>query len=181
MYSRTVLVSLVGGILVGVALHGASTRISAQQATVEAPKWDLGDHWTWQRGNGEITATVVGTSGGYAVQVKSGTGTSMVHYTFDLSSTDTPFINYQFPLSVAKEWTYTLEGTYAGSPAIAFDTVRVSGHHCNITRGYCGDFVTWYAPKAKQAVRTTWTSSKYWPVDLNGLNQVLVSYELHNP
>ncbi len=201
MLRRFVLVSFIAGVLIAAELHGISPRALAQQAILfEAPKWDLGDRWTWQLGKDEITLTVLGTSGGYAVQQKAGSEVGTYHFALDFSSKDFHYLPVQFPLTVGKEWMYTLEGKYSGRPATwnikrkvegmdsitvpagTFDAVRISGHHCNITSGgYCGDFVAWYAPKTKQVAKVTWTSSDYWPQIRRGLSQLLVSYELRNP
>ena len=202
MFWRIVLVSFVGGMLINAAVYGPSRQVLAQPATtVEAPKWDLGDRWTWQRGKDEITWTIVGTAGGYAVQQKFGSDTSTVHLALDFSSKDVHFAQVQFPLTPGKEWTNTVEGIGPISkqptkwnvkrkvegmesvtvPAGAFDAVRISGHHCNLANGYCGDFMAWYAPKAKQVAKIMWPNSDYWLASQRGASQVLVSYELHNP
>jgi hypothetical protein len=200
MFSRIILVTFVGGILVGAAVHGPAPRVLAQPAAVEAPKWDLGDRWTWQRGSDEIIVTVAGTTGGYAVQEKIGSSTSMYHYASDFSSADVHFSQFQFPLTLGKAWMYRIEGTASNGqpakwnisrkvegmesvtvPAGTFDVVRISGRHCNVAKGNCGDFVVWYAPKAKNAARIITANADYWPGSLRGFNQVLVSYEVHNP
>ena len=190
----------VGGILVGAAIHGPKPLVLAQPAaTVEAPKWDLGDRWTYQRGKNEFTLTVVGTSGGYVVR-QTGSNTGTFHYDSDLSSKDVHFGQFQFPLKVGKEWTNPLEGIALNGqpakwntkrkvegmesvtvPAGTFDAVRMSARECNLTYGDCGDYVIWYAPKAKQVAKITWTNANYWPGFVKGLNQVLVSYEVHSP
>jgi len=199
MSRRLMFVLLVNGMLIASGIPGPAHRVSGQQPIgVEAPKWDLGDRWTWQRGNDQITWTVVGTSGGYAVQSKSGSDTSTTHLGLDFSSREVHFVQLQFPLTVGKEWIYSIEGVTPGGravkwdikrkveamesiavPAGTFDAVRVSGHHC--VGAYCGDFVAWYAPKAKQVAKITWSNADYWFGSQRGLSQVLVSYELHTP
>lgn len=177
------------------------TSVSAQQVTsIDAPVWSLGDHWTWQRGKDQVSNTVVGTSSGYAVRYESGADVSMNHYNPDFSSPDVHFLQYQFPLTIGKTWSYMVSGTYNGRaytwrierkveamesvtvPAGTFDSVRISGHHCNTSDGYCGDFVVWYAPKVRNAVKITWkVASRYWPPSQNGISQMLLSYQLANP
>lgn len=67
-------------------------------------------------------------------------------------------------------------------PEGTFAAVRISGQHCNDTAGGCGDFVLWYAPKVKYAVKITWpASSQYWPLEYAGASELLFSYEVRTP
>lgn len=194
------LVLLIVVVVVGAGVADVAVPVSAQQATsIDAPVWSLGDHWTWQFGKDQISNTVAGTTGGYAVRYESGSDTSMTHYNADFSSPDAAYLQYQFPLTIGKTWSYEIEGTYNGRavkwvvqrkveametvtvPAGTFDAVRISGHHCNTTLGGCADFIVWYAPKVKNAVKASWSASRYWPLSRRGVTQVLVSYQFGNP
>jgi len=202
MNGRIVRIGLMPGfLLIGLIVGGVVPRIAAQTAatTLEAPKWTMGDHWTWRRGGDVVTATVVDASAGYLVMEKDGADASFYHYAPDLSSTDSHFTQLQFPMSVGDEWRYTIErpdkkqsakwiiGRRVEAmdsvtiPAGTFDTFRVAGRHCNVALNVCGDFVAWYAPQVKNVVKITWTASNYWPPDLRGMSQVLLSYGVRAP
>jgi hypothetical protein len=187
-------------VVLGTRIAADGVRVFAQQGaiSIDAPAWRLGDQWTWQRGKDQVSSTLVGTTGDYTFRVQIGSDTSMSHYSLDFSSRDAHFTQFQFPLTAGKEWSYVIDGTFNGRaftwvvhrkveaiesttvPAGTFDAVRISGHHCNVTVGGCGDFVVWYAPQVRQAAKITWDTS-YWPPSLRGLTQVLVSYQLSNP
>jgi hypothetical protein len=142
----------------------------------------------------------MGVTGGYAVQVTTSSTTIIAHFETDLSSPsgDDQYLALQFPLTVGKAWSYTIAGTYAGQamrwtitrkvedtesvtvPAGTFDTLRIAGRHCN-NYGGCGNYVSWYAPKARQTVKITWNDATYWPARVKGLTQALLSYQLNNP
>jgi hypothetical protein len=90
-------------------------QVLAQQTiALGAPKWDVGDQWTWQIGNDQITWTVLSASGEYVVQEKSARESGIFHVAADFSSTSAPsayflpqFYELQFPLALGKAWTYT--------------------------------------------------------------------------
>lgn len=202
MKHRSVLVSAFIGLLISALVGGASSRTAAQPAvSLEAPKWDIGDRWTWQLGKDTITSVVIGVTGGYVTQEKGDdpSDNRTLHFGPDLSSTDTHIEQFQFPMVVGKTWAYIVESTYSGRPtkfkidrkveamdsltvpAGTFDALRITGHDCNLTTGGCGDFIVWYASKAKNFAKIAWGKDRFWGKDLNGASQVLISYELHNP
>ena len=132
---RIVLIPLVGAILVSSAAPGMAPQALAQQKiALEAPKWDVGDQWTWQIGNDQITWTVLSAGGEYAVQEKSARETGIFHVAADFSSTSASstyflpsFFELQFPLALGKSWTYTkrVGNTNPSSPKTSLTTSTV--------------------------------------------------------
>ena len=47
-------------------------------------------------------------------------------------------------------------------PAGTFDAFRVKGKQCNTTKNVCGDFLIWYAPRARMYVKISWAEARYW-------------------
>jgi len=151
-----VLIPLVGAILAGSAAHGMAPQALAQQTiALGAPKWDVGDQWTWQIGNDQITWTVLSAGGEYVVQEKSATETGVFHVAADFSSISASsayflpqFYELRFPLALGKAWTSTKRVATVGSinsagdvevtritegvvsitvPGGTFEAVRISG------------------------------------------------------
>ena len=141
---RIVLIPLVGAILAGSAAHGMAPQALAQQTiALGAPKWDVGDQWTWQIGNDQITWTVLSAGGEYAVQEKSARETGVFHVAADFSSTSASsayflpqFYEMQFPLALGKAWTSTKRVVGAvGSPAagVEVEVTRITEGVVSIT------------------------------------------------
>ncbi len=152
---RIVLIPLVSVIVVSSAAHGMAPQVLAQPTiSLEAPKWDVGDHWAWRIGDDPITWTVLDASREYAVMEKSARETGIIHIAANFSSTRESssyflpqFYQLQFPLALGKVWTYTTKGFmgFFGNasdfevtrinegvvsitvPAGTFDTVRIYG------------------------------------------------------
>jgi hypothetical protein len=200
MRSGTFFLVLVAGM--GMLVQVASSPIEAQQsASIEAPHWDVGDHWTWHRSTGaDISYTVLSvTSDGYSVHVRNPSAVSVNTFPPTISPENTDFLYYQWPLELGKRWANKVSGQFQGRattwtvtrtvvgqesvtvPAGTFDALRISGRHCNDLDHYCGDFVVWYASKAKNAVMLTWSGPQYWPPFLAGATQLLTAYEVHSP
>ena len=183
---RIGLIQLVGVVLVGTATPGTAPQVLAQQTiALQAPKWDVGDHWAWQLGGDQVTWTVLSAGGEYRVAQKSPEETGTFLVSADFSSIKRPswlllplFYRLQFPLTFGNRWSYTTQGTLAGYgvvefenthiteglvsitvPAGTFDSVRIYGRSRNLTPAwnYSGTFIVWYAPKVKQVVRITWS------------------------
>src|SRR6516164_5230949 len=100
----------------------APQALAQQTIALGAPKWDVGDQWTWQTGNDQITWTVLSAGGEYAVQEKSARETGIFHVAADFSSTSASsayflpqFYELQFPLALGKAWKYTKRVGAAGS------------------------------------------------------------------
>ncbi len=151
---RIVLIPLVGVIVVSSAAHGMAPQVLAQPTiSLEAPKWDVSDHWAWRIGDDQVTWTVLDASREYAVLEKSARETGIIHIAANFSSTRKssslllPFYQLQFPLALGKVWTYTTKSVmgFFGSvsdyevtritegvvsitvPAGTFDSVRIYG------------------------------------------------------
>ena len=120
---RIVLIPLVGAILVSWAPHGMAPQVLAQETiALGAPKWDVGDQWTWQIGNDQITWTVLSASGEYVVQEKSARESGIFHVAADFSSISASsayflpqFYELRFPLALGKAWTSTKRVATVGS------------------------------------------------------------------
>ena len=120
---RVILIPLVGAVLVISAAHGMAPQVLAQQTiALGAPKWDVGDQWTWQIGNDQITWTVLSAGGEYVVQEKSATETGVFHVAADFSSISASsayflpqFYELRFPLALGKAWTSTKRVATVGS------------------------------------------------------------------
>jgi hypothetical protein len=162
MRSRLGFVLLVSGIVIATGVLGLtapSPRVYGQEATaLDAPKWQVGDRWTWQHGTDRITWTVLAASGDYTVLSKSvALGERRIHIGLDFSSPDLQNsllhdMSLQFPLTVGKQWTYWITSANmvpnSGKainfrierkveklesitvPAGTFDSVRIDGHQC---------------------------------------------------
>jgi hypothetical protein len=104
----------------------APQALAQQTIALGAPKWDVGDQWTWQIGNDQITWTVLSAGGEYVVQEKSARETGVFHVAADFSSTSASFPPYflpqfyelQFPLGLGKAWTYTKRVIPGGSTSV---------------------------------------------------------------
>jgi hypothetical protein len=100
----------------------APQALAQQTIALGAPKWDVGDQWTWQIGNDQVTWTVLSASGEYVVQEKSTRETGIFHVAADFSSTSASSANFlpqfyelQFPLALGKAWTSMKRVTGVGS------------------------------------------------------------------
>ncbi len=181
---------------------GIPPLATAQQAPVDQPRWDEGDHWTWHRTSGaDITYTVLKvTPEGYSVHARdTSTGIRIILIPLNLAPEDAHFFYFRWPLEPGKKWTRKVTGQLSGRsmtwtvthtvvgqelvevPAGRFDAVRISGRHCNDTVGGCGDFAIWYAPKVKYGAKITWFGTQYWLPDQVGASQLLISYEVRSP
>ena len=160
MRSRLGFALLVSGVVIATGVLGLAApapHVYGQEATtLDAPKWDVGDQWTWQHGTDRIIWTVQGAAGGYTVQSKSALATRMIHIGLDFSSTDLQNIllhdmSLRFPLTPGKKWTYEIAGVATNGvyrrwtvdrkverlesitvPAGTFDSVRIVGHQCTV-------------------------------------------------
>jgi hypothetical protein len=219
MSRRLVFAQLVSGMLVAaslLALASPSARVYGQEPTpLDAPKWDVGDQWTWQHGTDRITWTVQAAGGGYTVQAKSALATRMIHIGLDFSSTDLQHIllhdmSLQFPLTVGKEWRYSITGNNPQTgtplswsiqrrvekiesitvPAGTFDSVRIAGHQCVAVAPNTGTYP--YVAVSPCADFVTWYAPKVKQVvEIIRIgaasywgelagSQILVAYDLHN-
>ena len=117
---RIVLIPLVGVIVVSSAAHGMAPQVLAQPTiSLEAPKWDVGDQWSWRIGDDRVTWTVLSAGGEYAVLEKSASERGIIHVAANFSSTRVPslyflpqFYQLQFPLALGQVWTYTIRGDF---------------------------------------------------------------------
>ena len=144
---RIVLIPLVCAILVSWAAHGMSPQVLAQETiALGAPKWDVGDQWTWQIGNDQITWTVLSAGSEYVVQEKSARETGIFRVAADFSSTSPSsayflpqFYELQFPLALGKAWTYTKRVDVGGSTglggatAVGVEVTRITEGVVSIT------------------------------------------------
>lgn len=176
------LISLVIAVLLGLVA-------SASAQAINRPTWTGGDTWTIRQGTETTTFAVLGPAGdGYAVQVKTSSDSSILHYDGNLAAPNAHFFRLMWPLERGKQWryqatfrdhTYDITETVIGPdsvsvPAGSFEAVRIRGKHC-YSALECGMFDLWYAPSVKFVVKVTF-SSGYW---LNPNAQELVSYQVH--
>jgi hypothetical protein len=117
----------------------APQALAQQTIALGAPKWDVGDQWTWQIGNDQITWTVLSAGGEYVVQEKSAKEAGIFHVATDFSSTSASsayflpqFLELQFPLALGKAWTYT-KRVGAGSTAAGVEVTRITEGVVSIT------------------------------------------------
>jgi len=179
--------------LMPVTLFGQSPVRTAPQ-----PTWTVGDTWTYMGANGsQYSYTITGVAPDhYLLEYKEGSSDSAVQVGFDFSPGW--FARFQWPLLLKKQWSFNTEGPAENGksgvnkfttsmtveayesvtvPAGTFDTFRVKGIQCNQTQPGCGDFLVWYAPRAKNYVKVSWITPGHWIV--SGKSTELLSYEIH--